>query len=239
VVLLHGLRLNPFGEKAAKPVLHGWQETDSIIVRVLQKYADVYAFAYGQNTIVDQIARAPGLRQNIQRLKKIGYSEIILIGYSAGGVIARNFVEDYPAAGITKVIQVCAPNAGSPWARDQLGINKSQEFFLASLTNEGRMVSTANRADKRIPEDVQFVCVVGNGEIFGDGIVSCRSQWPEDLQKQGIPAYALPATHFFAMRTKRSASKLATLIQSEQPRWRPDQVAAAKQQILREKKKRP
>ena len=47
------------------------------------------------------------------------------------------------------------------------------------------------RRDRRIPEGVQFACVVGTGTRGGDGLVARESQWPEDLQRQGIPAVAL------------------------------------------------
>ena len=50
-----------------------------------------------------------------------------LVGYSAGALIARYFVEDSPDYGVTKVIQVCAPNGGSGWGKLTAGVRQSQE----------------------------------------------------------------------------------------------------------------
>src|SRR5207244_2414497 len=122
--------------------------------------ADVFAFAYSQDVPLETVADGPGLRDGVRRLKALGYREIVLVGHSAGGLVARQFVEDYPGAGVTKVVQVCAPNGGSAWAKARMAVRKKQEAFLASLTRKDRRLSLHERAEKRIPADVEFVCVV-------------------------------------------------------------------------------
>ena len=77
------------------------------------------------------------------RLRQAGYSEVILLGFSAGGVVARQFVEDNPAAGVTRVIQVCAPNLGSPLAKLKSSVGLAQESFLQSLTGQAARPHTA------------------------------------------------------------------------------------------------
>ena len=65
------------------------------------------------------------------------------------------------------------------------------------------------RAEKRIPANVQFVCVVAklSATASGDGFVSCVSQWTTDLQKQGIPAVLFKGSHLgvVAMRKSRTS----------------------------------
>lgn len=220
VVLLHGIRPHVFNESAiAKASLHDWQRNSSVLVQTLAKDSDVYAFAYGQTVPVDDIARVPDLATNLRRLKQMGYRELILIGHSAGGLIARQFVEDYPEVGVTKVIQVCSPNGGSSWSKIKIGVRPSQQLFQDSLSKEARQLCLKCRCDKQVPRDVQFVCVVGNGGALGDGVVLCNCQWTEDLQNQGIPAVPLFTTHFWVMRSRSGAEKLAQLVREDQPRF--------------------
>ena len=118
VVLIHGLHLHPFSkDNVAKPLLRDWQKPKSKMARELVKYADVYAFAYAQDVGIDEVVRGSRLLDDVRCLRRLGYREIVLIGHSAGGVVARQFVEDYPSEGVTKVIQVCTPNGGSSLAR--------------------------------------------------------------------------------------------------------------------------
>jgi pimeloyl-ACP methyl ester carboxylesterase len=233
VVLLHGLRPHPFDEgRAGRAELHGWQKPDSKLVKALSKDADVFAFAYSQDVPLDEVVAAPELRQGVARLSSSGYTEIVLVGHSAGGVIARHFVEDNPDAGVTKVVQVCPPNGGSALSRATVAVRAAQGPFLRSLTKDVRQLALRERADKRIPPHVQFVVLVGNGGVVGDGVVSCRCQWTEELQGQGIPAYALGSIHFLAMRTQAGAEKVAEVVRADHPRWTPEQVAAARRKLL-------
>jgi hypothetical protein len=257
VVLLHGLHIHPFNSgKVAKAEWHGWQKPESILVKTLAKDSDVFAFAYGQNVAVDDIAAADGLGGGIRQLKQLGYSEVVLVGHSAGGIVARQFVEDQPDAGVTKVIQVCTPNGGSSWGKATIGVRQKQEIFLTSLTKDCRQLCLAKRCDKKIPTGVDFVCVIGqlqvsaakaaegegkvaaNKSLGGDGIVSCVCQWTKDLQEQCVPAVAIDAAHFSAMRSQASADKIAQLVRERQIRWDPVEVAAARKKLLGDKESR-
>jgi len=232
VVLIHGLSLHLLDkDKVATPLLREWQKPESVLVKWLARDADVFAFAYAQTVAADEVAAAPDLGADVRLLRRLGYRSVVLVGYSAGGLIARRFVEDDAGAGVTKVIQVCTPNGGSSWARLQ-AVRSNQVTFLASLTKASRERALAERADKRIPPHVEFVCVVGTGSVHGDGLVACRRQWTEDLQRQGVPAYPLNITHWHALRSPRAAPLLADLVRLPQPRWDPAQVAAARRQIL-------
>lgn len=232
VVLLQGLHVHPFSSASVlKPEFRGWQQAGSKLVETLSSSADVFAFAYGQNVAVEEIAGVPGLGDNIRRLRELGYTRVVLIGHSAGGLIARQFVEDHPNAGVTKVIQVCSPNGGCAMARFDTGVRKDQRSFLNSLTKESRAAFLKGRPDKKIPASVQFVCVVGEGAGMGDYLVSNESQWPGDLQAQGIPAIALKTTHFTVMRSKTDAQKLAEILNQNQPRWDAAKVAVARKDL--------
>ena len=147
-------------------------------------------------------------------------------------MIARQFVEDHPAAGVTKVIQVCAPNGGSPLAIVQGP--KSQKVFLDCLTKEGRQQCLKLRAEKCIPEKIQFVCVIarGNGKSGTDGVVPCLCQWTDDLQRQGIPAVGLLGSHRAIVRDAKAAVTLANLVRDHHVRWPADRIEKAKKEIF-------
>ena len=129
------------------------------------------------------------------------------------------------------MIQVCSPNAGTSWAKLPAG-RKKQKAFLLSLTKEGRERSLRNRADRRIPDGVQFVCLVGTSSGVGDGVVLTRSQWSEDLQRQGVPAVPLPLNHGAVMRTVRAAETLLELVRYDQPRWAATKVVALRKELF-------
>jgi hypothetical protein len=147
-------------------------------------------------------------------------------------LIARYYVEDWPAGGVTKVIQVCSPNGGTSWGKRTAGVRQSQEAFMTSLTKEARADVLKTRADNRVPTHVEFVCVLGSFGLGGDGIVRSDAQWTLDLQRQGIPAVPLYSTHVTAMRSKRVAEKLVELVCRPQPRWSPEQVDFHRQRLF-------
>ena len=59
----------------------------------------------------------------------------VVVGHSAGGVIARQFVESYPDAGVAKVIAVAAPFAGVELANIKVGYPKAQAVSQAGVTD--------------------------------------------------------------------------------------------------------
>jgi pimeloyl-ACP methyl ester carboxylesterase len=230
VVLIHGLSLLPI-LKDRKLGLRTWQQSDSVLVKQLAPHADVYAFAYSQTTAVDQIPEGGKLLGHVEALKKLGYKEIVLIGHSAGGLVARHFVEDHPDAGVTKVIQVCAPNAGCGLAAIK-AVKEAQIAYLSSLSKTARAVALQKRKGVSIPQDVEFACVVGSLRLGSDGVVAYSSQWSEDLQKQGIPAHVLKTAHWNAVKTKEGAEFVAKLVREAQPRWKAEQVSEAKKKTF-------
>jgi pimeloyl-ACP methyl ester carboxylesterase len=232
VVLIPGLHVHPFSDASVpRAYFAAWQKPTSPLVRALARDADVFAFTYGQAVPVTEVAGQPGLRTGVRRLRQAGYAEVVLVGFSAGGLVARQFVEDEPDAGVTKVVQVCAPNAGSSWAELRVGVRPSQRPFLRSLTKEARLEWLQARGGRRIPARVEFVCVIGTGLGTGDGLVASRSAWPEDLQRQGIPAATLPTQHLSAMRCEEGVRLVAELVREEQPRWDAAQVEALRRRL--------
>ena len=233
VLLVHGIRLHPISNtRVYEPQFHDWQLPGSLLIKSLGRDADVFAYAYGQNTRLETLAAAPSLAQAVGRLRFLGYSEIVLVGHSAGGVMIRLFVEDTPRCGVSKVIQICAPNDGSSWARLNFSVVKDQELLLQSLTRKERLLRNELRAEKRIPADIDFVCVVGGSGSLGDGLIACNSQWPVDLQKQGIPAIRLNTTHLTVMRSPKTVEKIVELVRESHPRWSEDKVQQMRKSIL-------
>jgi hypothetical protein len=236
VVLIHGLKIHPLhGSLATHAEFHSWQEPASFLVQTLGKNADVFALAYCQNVDLDAISQAPAFGRAVAKLQFMGYREIILVGHSAGGVLARLYVEDHPDGPVTRVVQICAPNLGSSWAKAEVGSRKIQGLFYQSLTKAWRQNVCRLRNDKPIPANVQFLCIMGTVGTLGDGLVSCQSQWPEDLQLQGIPVVALQTTHLLVMHSKKTQATLAELIVHDHPRWRSVQVATARESIWHKK----
>jgi pimeloyl-ACP methyl ester carboxylesterase len=232
VILIHGLRMHPISKLGiVRAAFSDWQKEESALVKQLARDSDVFAFAYAQTAAADDVAEAPDLSDSVQRVRKLGYRELVLVGYSAGGVIARNFVEDNPDAGVTKVVQVCAPNGGSGWA-SLPALCRQQAEFLRSLTKQTRLRALGTRAELQLPSQVQFVCVVGTGTGAGDGLVSKRSQWTEELQRQGVPAVRVGETHWHVLHGKKGVELIGSLVREPQPRWDAARVAAARRDIL-------
>jgi pimeloyl-ACP methyl ester carboxylesterase len=233
ILLLHGVGIHPLNKaKVYEPLFHDWQLPGSVLVKALGRDADVFAHAYSQNARVERVAETPALAQAIAKLRFLGYPEIILLGHSTGGVVARLFVEDHPRAGVTRVIQVCAPNDGSSWAKLNLSVARDQDIFLQSLTKKERLLWGELREDKKIPPGVDFLCIVGATGPRGDGIVACKSQWPADLQKQGIPAVRLATTHLTVLRAPRSVERIAELACADHPRWSAEKVELMRKSIV-------
>jgi pimeloyl-ACP methyl ester carboxylesterase len=233
VLLLHGLGIHPLSKaKTYEPLFHDWQLPGSVLVKALGRDADVFAYAYSQNARVETVAQTPALGHAVDKLHFLGYTEITLFGHSTGGVVARLFVEDHPRAGVTRVMQICAPNDGSSWAKLNLNVGRDQEVFLQSLTKKERLLWGELREDKKIPPSVDFLCVVGATGPRGDGIVTCKSQWPADLQKQGIPAVRLATTHLTVLRAPRSVEKIAELAWADHPRWPAEKVELMRKSIV-------
>lgn len=229
VVLIHGLQFHPIRtSKVVNPDHYDWVRARSELVQVLESDADVYGFAYAQTIGVDGIPLAPGLSQLIQALQNEDYKEIVLVGHSAGGIIARQFVECFPEAGVTKVIQVASPNTGSDLARLARVLPPTQVPFIQSLSPRVRQDFAALRS-QTIPDQVQFCCVVCKvPRLPGDTIVRLDSQWSPDLQDQGIPAVLIAATHLEAMRAPHAVQRIAQLTRERIIRWDEKQVTTAR-----------
>lgn len=232
VVLIHGLGLHLISaDKALHPALRSWQLPQSPLVRRLAQDSDVYALSYSQNATVEEIASSGELRRHLRQLNAAGYKQIVLVGHSAGGLIARQLVEDHPDLGVTRVLQICTPNAGSSWASLKTA-RGAQKSFLSSLTRSRRTETLEHRMHKRIPDSVDFACVIGSCHLKGDGIVFSRSQWSNDLQEQGIPAFPLRTTHWDAMTNSRTPELIGKLVVEPLPRWERSRVVQQRRLLL-------
>ncbi len=234
VVLIHGLQPHPFNSTSpTRPAFSGWERHDSTLVKALADDSDVFAVGYAQTRPVDEIAESPALCGLIDALHAAGYKEVVLVGHSAGGLIARYYVENRQGGGgVTKVIQMCSPNDGSSWARLTPGVRASQERFLASLTRAGRQESAVGRAGRIVPANVEMVCVVSTFVAAGDGVVRADSQWPPDLQAQGVRAVAVGVLHSSVPFSKSVAKVVAELVREPQPRWDAAATATARTKVL-------
>jgi pimeloyl-ACP methyl ester carboxylesterase len=236
VVLIPGLFIHAVRPvKATLPDRRPWEDPKSELVKALAPDFDVFAFGYAQTVAVDAVAQSAGLKDAVARLRKAGYAELVLVGHSAGGVVARQFVEANPDAGVAKVIAVAAPFAGVEIANAKLGVPKVQEPFVRSLAPEAR----AAAAGKNPPGGgVPLACVVCKLRLVEtDGLVPTRSQWPDDLQRAGVPVVRSSASHFRVMSSPAAAKTIAALARDKLTLWTPDETEAARKAIFGEPKK--
>jgi pimeloyl-ACP methyl ester carboxylesterase len=222
VVLVHGLLLHPIRPSAAgRPILHDWMVAKSDLVLALSGDFDVFSFGYAQTLPVDRVPLSAGLRGGVEKLRQAGYAEVVLIGHSAGGLVARQFVERFPDSGVTKMIQVATPNAGADLANWASGLPGAQSLFVRSLAPRHRSYETG----RPFPAAVEACCVVCKvPRLAGDALVNLDSQWPAELRIQGIPATLVAATHFEAMKAPHAVATIAELARERLARWTPDQV---------------
>ncbi len=234
VVLVHGFRPELDHFLLARAVIQDWQEPESFMVKLLARDADVFAFSYGQNVPVQEVSEAPELAAGIDRLKRMGYTDVVLLGYSAGGLICRHFVEDHRNCGVTKVVQVCSPNAGVFWAKLSAVVSPTQKPFVASLTADSRRQCQCTRDATTIPKEIEFICIVGDAVAKTDWVVPCKSQWSQDLQDQGIPAVRLRVSHLAVVQKPESILTVVRAVREPAPRWERNRVQSERHEILKD-----
>jgi hypothetical protein len=240
VLLVHGLLPRPLHpERAEKPDVHNWQEPSSALVKGLAPEFDVFGFSYAQTGGVDSVAMCRGLTDGVAALKKAGYKEIVLIGHSCGAIISRRFVELHPDAGVTKVVSVAGPYLGSVWARlPTFTLPKPQVPFIQSLLPETRE-EWEKGWERTVSKDLEFCCVLcKTPRLAGDTVVPLRSQWPEELQRQGIPAVLVPCTHFDAMTCDKGVKAVLEVTRGKVLRWKPEEVAKARAALFGDREKK-
>lgn len=208
IVLIHGFNTNHIhnSEKYDELLRDSWQNRDSKIVQRVASYGDVFSIVYTQNRFVDHIADFGRFHTLMRRLRDAGYKNITIIGSSAGGVIGRLFVENFPESKISRIIQVAAPNRGTPAANlgnigGGIGLIDNEDFleFLESLEPGTRKEISRSRQDKKIPDDVEFVSLIGTAIAGGDGVIGYQSAWPASIRDQGLPGVSAAAVHSYHM----------------------------------------
>jgi pimeloyl-ACP methyl ester carboxylesterase len=237
VILIHGLVPRPVQvRKAAIPEPHSWQKRDSVMVKQLAPDFDVYGFSYAQTLPVDFVCHSCGLLNAVKRVKAAGYKEVVLVGHSAGGVVAYQFAEQFPDAGMTRVVVVAAPLHGTGLAKiPTVGLASTQVPFIRSLSPACRK-EQCEKCGRAIPESLEVCCVVCKlPRLASDTIVPAESQWPDLAQRQGIPAVLLEVNHFDGVRSARGAEKVAELAKGKLTRWTPDEVEQARKALFGEK----
>lgn len=240
VVLVHGLMPRPIRTALAENAdPHSWQKPTGDLVKALAADADVFGFSYAQTGPVDSVVLSKGLRDGVAAVKAAGYRSVVLVGHSAGGIVVRRFVELFPDAGVTKVVCVAAPHLGSDWARfPDFTLPRTQQRFIRSLLPGVREMQAKEWADT-VGKTVQFCCVVcKTTRLDGDWIVGLRSQWPDELQEQGVPAVLVGCNHFDAMKCDKGVKAITELVQGKVVRWTPEQVEQARKALFGVEKKK-
>ena len=234
VVLIHGLRLHPFsGAKAAKAIPHGWQESNSLLVRGLGRESDVFVFAYGYDGTADEVSTVPMLRAGVARLRGSGLSE-----RCAG----RSQCRRADRQGIRGGRSGFWCDEGHPGLRAErrlglgfLGPDTTERNLFPRFTDEID-APTGPQGSERPPHPGQRrVCLyrrqraAGRRRRGGHALPVDRGH----LQRQGIPAYVLGTTHWQVVRTRAGADLIAELIRTPQPRWDERHVAVLRKVIFK------
>src|SRR5262249_42871739 len=81
VVLLHGYRFHLSEQGVARSDFRPWQRPGSLLVRELAADSDVFAFAYGQTACIEDIVKRSGLKEDVAKLRELGYREVVLLGH--------------------------------------------------------------------------------------------------------------------------------------------------------------
>lgn len=219
VLCIPGLYPHPLRpEKATKPEKHPWFEPKAPLLKALADEFDVYGFGYAQTIAVDGVALSNGLRATIAKLKSARYQEIVLIGHSAGGLIAHQFAELYPDSGVTKVLPVAAPYTGSELAELKLPLPYTQVSYIKSLAPTPRLEALKERL--AFPRSIDICCVMCKvTKLPHDIMVTLDSQWPSEIRQQGIPATLVNANHFEILKSPQGVSTVADLAKSKLVRW--------------------
>jgi len=234
-LLIPGLKIHPLRPTlCARPERHSWQEPTSDLVRTLAPDFDVFAFGYAQTAPLDAVVHSPGLRDAVGRLKGRGYKEIVLIGHSAGGVIARLFASAYPGAGVTKVVTVASPHTGAEAANIPIGYPRAQSPFVQSLSPAVRLAAKIG-IDSPPEDKVEMACVVCKlRRLDGDGLVHLASQWPDSCRACGIPAVVVPVSHWEAMLNPAAVKVIGEVAREKLTRWSPEEVERARRVLFGE-----
>jgi len=184
-------------------------------VKALSPDADVYA-STSPDSALDEVARMPALAQAIRSLRAAGYDEVALAVISAGGVIARYFVEDVLNSGVTKV---CKSAPRMPDRKTVLCRASARcSAFCSFIGRRSSQRGAKTRGRQTIPPQVEFVCIVAAMNWIGDGVVHRDAQGRRDLQAKGCrPILFMP--HVGAMYSSQMANRIAELVKTPQPRW--------------------
>jgi len=227
VLCIPGLYPHPFRPtRATKPESHPWFESRAPLLAALAADFDVYAIGYAQTVPVDCVANCTGFKTTIQSLRDAGYTELILVGHSAGGLIAHQFIERNPKSGVTKLIPVAVPYSGSELAEINIGVPRTQASYIRSLAPTPRQ--DVLRAAANFPSSVEYCAVVCKvTKLPNDILVGVESQWPAELRAQGLPATLVNANHFEILKSPQGVSTVVDLAKSKLVRWNADQTMQA------------
>lgn len=232
VLCIPGLYPHPIQpSKALAPEKHPWFEPRAPLLAALAPDFDVYALGYAQTLPLDAVASSSGMRSAVARLKRAGYREIVLIGHSAGGIVAHQFAERYPDSGVTKIIPVAAPYLGSDLAEIGFGLPKTQVAYIKSIAPQPRREATALLTP--LPKHIDICCVSCKiTYLTNDILVNLESQWPPEVRRHGIPTTLVGVNHFDALKAPQAVEQVTLLAKSRLTRWNEEDVARAEKVLF-------
>lgn len=145
-------RLTPTGERPPLLLIHGYgcsrgawwwlrrrleQSGWTVATINLEPiYASIEDYLAPVSRRIDEVLAATGARQ------------LVLVGHSMGGLVARAYMRKYGVAKVTRLVTLGTPHSGSELAKFGIGENARQmtpgSAWLAALASEERRVNTFN-----------------------------------------------------------------------------------------------
>lgn len=168
VILIHGL-----GRGAASMWILAWR------LRRAGFKTRCIGYPSTQNTIAQNEA--------LLREKLAGLGPVDLVGHSLGGFLSARLLRDPQGLEIRQIVQIGAPNNGSPLADRMSGFWPVRRLC-------GPVVAELNAHAKRRPQDSRIASIAGTGGWVGiplprphDGAVTVRSAWAGARYRTAVP----------------------------------------------------
>lgn len=187
VLLVHGLHGTP-------------RDLAPLIARIDRKRYQPWLYYYPTGVELDSAAN--GLFGMLNKLRQeYDYSQLHLVGYSMGGVVARSFFDfcarEAACGEVRSLTTLASPFGGDVWAARGVKHAPVVMPVWRSLAPEGEFMRSlfARPLPADVPHLLAFAYRNDNGRGSGDGVVALASQLRGEAQAQASALFGVDADH--------------------------------------------